>query len=239
MKRRPAEIATTLLCLFGIVFFSGLGVWQIERRAWKLDLIAQVDTRLQAAPVPAPGPTDWPHITAAHDSYRRVTITGRFINDAETLVQAVTERGPGFWVMTPLRADQGFIVLINRGFVPLERRDPATRAAGQIDSPVAISGLLRVSEPKGGFLRRNAPAEGRWYSRDVAAIAIAHHFNPVQIAPYFIDADSTPNPGGFPAGGLTVVAFRNSHLAYAITWFSLALLPMIWLVLKCRREGDD
>lgn len=199
----------------------GLGTWQVQRRAWKLDLIATTEARVHAAPVPAPGPADWPGVGPG-DAYRHVTLAGRFLNDRETLVQAVTDYGAGFWVLTPLRRDDGTLVLVNRGFVPGDRRSPSAREAGQVSGPVRVTGLLRLTEPHGAFLRSNDPAQDRWYSRDVAAIAAARGLT--DVAPYFVDADATPNPGGWPVGGLTVVAFPNNHLVYAITWYGMALM---------------
>lgn len=228
-KRR----SLVLLCLFGLVLFSGLGFWQVERRAWKLDLIARVDARIHAPPTAAPGRNQWAQINARGDEYRRVRASGTFVNDRETLVDALTEQGAGFWVVTPLQTDGGTI-LVNRGFVPREREAPKTRAAGQPAGPVTVTGLMRMSEPKGRFLRPNRATENRWYSRDVAAIAKARDLSGV--APYFIDADATPNPGGYPVGGLTVVTFRNMHLVYALTWFGLAALCLAGLVVIFRRE---
>jgi surfeit locus 1 family protein len=164
----------------------------------------------------------WPSVNRAADEYRAVRVTGRFVNDRETLVEATTERGMGYWVMTPLESDERFTVLINRGFVSSDRRDPATRAAGQINGETTVTGLMRMTEPKGTLLRSNDPAANRWYSRDVEAIANARHLR--NIAPYFIDADATLNSGGLPVGGLTVVSFYNHHLLYAVTWFGLALM---------------
>ena len=224
-----------LIAVLGFAGLTALGVWQLERRAWKLDLIERVDKRIHAAPVPAPGPEEWPSINAATAEYRRVTASGQFLNDRETLVRAVTKLGAGFWVVTPFQTDQGFIVLVNRGFVPPDRQQAATRTAGQITGTTSVTGLLRLSEPKGGFLRANDPAGNRWYSRDVAAIS-AKLGLPPQTAPYFIDADSTPNAGGTPVGGLTVIAFPNNHLQYAVTWFALALMLAGWAVLVMRHE---
>lgn len=233
--KRPTAFALVMAGL--VLVFLGLGTWQVQRLFWKLDLIARVDARVHAEPVTVPTPADWPRITADSDEYRRVTATGTFLNDRETLVQAVTELGPGFWVLTPLQtADRGTI-LINRGFVPADRRDPATRAAGQIAGETTVIGLLRMSEPGGAFLRANDPAGHRWYSRDVAAIATARGLS--DIAPYFIDADKTPNPGGYPVGDLTVIAFRNSHLVYAITWYTLAAMSAgaVVYLLRQRRKA--
>ncbi|NBW16221.1 MAG: SURF1 family protein, partial [Caulobacteraceae bacterium] len=161
-------------------------------------------------------------VTRDSDQYRHVTLRGRFDNDRETLTQAVTDYGPGFWVMTPFRTDAGFTVLVNRGYVPSDRRAPDTRAAGQISGETTVQGLLRITEPKGGFLRANDPATDSWRSRDVAAIAAKRGL--IDVAPYFVDADATANAGGWPKGGLTVIRFPNSHLVYALTWFGLALM---------------
>jgi surfeit locus 1 family protein len=216
---RGTRAALLGLALVAAALFLGLGVWQLERRAWKLALIERVDQRIHAPAGLLPPARAWPAWVAQDPSYSRVQVTGVLDHGRETLVQAVTERGPGFWVMTPLRMTQG-TVLINRGFVPLDRSDPATRLAGQLAGAVTIVGLVRLSEPGGGFLRANDQARDRWYSRDVAEIARARGL--AGVAPFFIDADATPNPGGYPSGGLTVVAFRNVHLVYALTWFALA-----------------
>jgi surfeit locus 1 family protein len=226
VTRRVARLALgTLICLVFAALVA-LGVWQLERRSWKLALIAQVEQRLHAPPVAAPGPDRWPDI-GDRDSYTRVVAQGRYRAGADTFVQATTALGGGYWVLSPL--DTGaFTVLVNRGFVPPEMRGKAPPPKG----PVRVEGLLRVTEPEGAFLRSNDPASGRWYSRDVAAIAAEHRLS--NVAPYFIDASGPKT--GFPRGGLTVVRFRNNHLGYALTWFGLAagLLVMVFIV---RRMG--
>lgn len=220
------------------VVFTALGIWQIQRLFWKLDLIARVDARVHAEASAPPASAEWAKIAPADAEYRHVTVTGSFDHSRETFVQAVTELGPGFWVVTPLTLTDGSIVLVNRGFVPPDRRDPSSRAEGQVDGNITIVGLLRLSEPGGAFLRSNNPEANNWYSRDVAAIGDSKKL--AGLAPYFIDADATANPGGYPVGGLTVVQFRNSHLVYALTWFSLAIMSIVALMLVprlLRRDG--
>jgi surfeit locus 1 family protein len=220
-RSRAALLRLFLLALLCITALSALGVWQLERRVWKLALIQRVDERVHALPIPVPGPAEWPAITAARDEYLHVRVAGRFLNDRETLVRASTKLGYGFWVLTPMRTADGFTVLVNRGFVPSDRRDITSRAAGEIAGQTAVTGLLRMTEPKGGFLRANDPGKDLWYSRDVAAITTARGLT--HVAPYFIDADEGANPAALPAGGQTVIAFPNNHLTYALTWFGLAL----------------
>ncbi|NKF32724.1 SURF1 family protein, partial [Pseudomonas sp. BGM005] len=99
---------------------------------------------------------------------------------------------------------------------------------GQLPGPVEITGLMRMTEPKGSLLQSNDVNADRWYSRDVAAIAQKRGVRTV--APYFIDADATANPGGLPVGGLTIIHFPNNHLVYAITWYGLAAMALALLV---------
>ncbi|MBR0907721.1 SURF1 family protein [Bradyrhizobium liaoningense] len=219
---RTPPLWLTVLLLTAFVLLIALGVWQIERRAWKLALIDRVEQRVHAPAVPIPSPEAWPAVSTANDEYRHVSVAGHFLHDRETLVQAVTEEGPGYWVLTPLQRDDGTQILVNRGFVPSERRDASTRRGGNPDGKVEITGLLRISEPNGGFLRTNVPQHNRWYSRDVAAIAAARGLH--EVAPFFVDADAGSQIAGGPIGGLTVIRFPNNHLIYALTWFALAFM---------------
>ena len=232
-----------------LVLFAGfvaLGTWQVERRAWKLGLIERVNQRVSAPAADAPALSEWPHVNAANYEYRHVRLTGQFIAGRDVRVQAVTNIGSGFWLLAPLQLADGTVVLVNRGFVP-PKWTPAPLDATVPDAGanVTVTGLLRLTEPGGGFLRSNDPSADRWFSRDVAAIAQARGLR--QVAPYFVDADadaastgSAPDPAA-PVGGLTVVAFHNSHLVYALTWYALALMvagAAIGLALQNARHHD-
>lgn len=238
MTRSTRRLAIALVAFALFAGFVALGSWQVQRRAWKLDLIERVDARVHAPAAAAPARERWPQIGAASDEYRHVQVNGRFVAEADTFVQAVSARGAGFWVLTPLQRDDGTVVLVNRGFVPPALRG---RVAG-IAGPTAVTGLLRLTEPGGGFLRRNEPPADRWFSRDVTAIAAARGLK--DVAPYFIDADADAGPAdaNAPVGGLTVIAFPNNHLVYAITWYTLALMVAAgaWrLMREERRAGHD
>ncbi len=189
---RGRRRALALFLLVATLVFLGLAVWQVERRSEKLALIARVETRIHAEPVTAPPPADWPAITRASDEYRRIRVTGRYLAFPGTPVKAVTERGPGYWLLAPLETDQGFAVFVNRGFVSALPAASSPAPAGK----VTVTGLLRITEPGGGFLRSNDPASGRWYSRDTAALAKAEGL--AGVAPYFIDAAAVepPEPDG-------------------------------------------
>ena len=229
LARRVFGVVLLLL----VAFFLGLGTWQVVRLQWKLDLIERVDARVHADPVPAPGAARWTQVSKESDEYRRVRVSGHYLYEFTTPVQALSELGAGFWLLTPFCTDEGHIMFINRGFIPAASNKPGSypaRRAGATPCAVPgerseVTGLLRISEPKGGFLRENDPANNRWYSRDVVKLAAARGLQ--NVAPYFIDAGKNQDPQGAPeraVGGLTVVSFTNNHLVYALTWFALALM---------------
>lgn len=226
-----ARLALAGIALLLAAVLAGLGVWQVERRAWKLALIERVEARLAAPAVSAPPRARWAAITA-DDAYARVTATGTWRAAPPVFTQAVTDIGAGYWVLSPLDTAQGTI-LVNRGFVPTDDR----RAIAAPVGPARVTGLLRVTEPDGGFLRDNDPGDDRWYSRDIAAIARARRLGPV--APYFIDAEAVPG-AAWPRGGLTVVRFRNNHLVYALTWFALSAMMayFAWRIARGRGDGE-
>lgn len=244
--RRSKLSKSLLLAGIGLVILGlvALGNWQLRRLDAKLELIERVESRAFAAPVAAPDRSNWPAVRRDTHEYLHLRVRGRFLHDRETLVRAVTERGGGYWVLTPLASAGGAIYLVNRGFVPTAAANPELRRAGLIEGEVEVSGLLRISEPGGIWLRANDAALERWYSRDVAAIARARNLD--EVAPFFIDADAGDVPGGLPQGGMTRLQFRNVHLFYALTWYGLALtlaaltVRVIWLELNSgggRRSG--
>jgi len=252
-KPQARRLRQAVLAVVGIALFLGftaLGTWQVQRRAWKLALIERVEQRVHTAPVALTPSPEWPQVSTASHEYLPVTAQGQWLPEKTVLTQALTELGSGFWVMTPLQLADGTQVLVNRGFVPQEQRAQwlATPLPTSAPTTANIQGLLRMSEPDGGFLRTFAPAEQRWYSRDIAAMGRALQLP--QAAPFFIDAGLPPPPGSaptpvtestWPRAGMTVVRFSNSHLVYALTWYGLALMVAGagWYVARYERRLRD
>ncbi len=212
-----------------LVAMVSLGNWQMRRLVWKTDLIERVDARAFAEPVPLPaGP-----VTEEGDAYRRLSATGTYLHDRAARVKAVTALGPGFWLMVPLRTE-GRILWTNRGFVPTgTNRVGLYRPVGA----VRVTGLLRLSEVGGTLLEDNDPIAGRWVSRDVAALTDAAGL--LEALPYFVDADHEGAATDWPRGGLTQITFRNTHLAYALTWYAMAALFLggMIVVIRSRING--
>lgn len=214
--RKPIVPCAALL-LFAATF-AALAVWQVQRLHWKQALIARVDAGMRAAPLPL---DRVPAGDPASLEYHRVILTGHYLATGTVLVSGTSTVGSGYWVLSPLQTATGTIY-INRGFMPLRTRIDTVRRQTPT-TPVTVIGLLRLTEPSGGFLRANRPTEDRWYSRDIAAIAAARD---LRADPrLFVDAYSeSPAAPGAPIPGLTVVNFPNNHLSYALTWTALALL---------------
>ena len=222
--------------------FTALGVWQVQRLAWKQALIALVAAGLAT---PVQDAAAW---HTAPPEYAKLSATGHFEPQATTLVSASTKLGQGYWVMTPLRLADGRALWVNRGFVP------KTAAPAPMGQQIVI-GLARLAETS-GLLRPNRPAEHHWYARDIAQIAAQTHVAdsetrwfidaglPAASAPTIADDDEAMAPQTAPRGpispvpGLTIIRFPNNHLGYAITWFLLAALCLagVGVVFKTSRN---
>jgi surfeit locus 1 family protein len=218
------------LALFAILI--GLGTWQIQRLHWKVGLIAQREAAISGPPIALPTT-----LAAAQGlEFRHVRLDGMFQNQGELYRHAISDDGkPGYHIVTPFNLTGGRTIFVDRGFVPEDRRDPATRAAGQFVGPVTVTGLLRLPEarPSSWFRPANEPAKNLWFSIDLSAMAAADHLG--NVLPYYVDADATPVPGGYPLGGQTYTNLPNDHLQYALTWYGLAALVPIYYVLFVRR----
>jgi len=199
-----------------LALLLSLGVWQLHRLHWKLGLIAEVNRSLTLPPVSL----DAALKLGKRAEYRRVRLDGRFAHAKEAYVHGIAEGAEVWHVVTPFTTDDGRVLLVDRGIVPGALRDPATRRAGQVAGERRVTGVWRTPDPPGLFTPPPDFAHRLWYSRDVASIAAADRIKPA--APVMLEADAAPNPGFWPKGGQTVVAFRNEHLQYAITWFGLA-----------------
>jgi len=192
----------------------GLGVWQLERLQWKLALIATAHRNIESPPM------SLAEVLREKDpQYHHVALWGRFENDKEAFVFTTDAGEPVYHLLVPFQTHEG-ILLIDRGVIPLALRAAATRRAGQIEGPTHLVGVWRTPDGPGLFTARPDLSHRVWFSRDVTDIARRDAIS--LVASVVVEADGTPNPGGWPRGGQTQINFRNEHLQYAITWFALA-----------------
>jgi surfeit locus 1 family protein len=228
MTFRPA-LWPTVIALPGVLILIALGTWQLDRLAWKTAVNTHRQSAATAEPVPLPGSL----AEATAMTFRRVRVEGRFRHEDERYVGASSEKGQlGFHVVTPLELSDGRVLLVNRGFVPSELKDPRRRAEGQLAGTVMVEGLIRVPPVgKPSWLApENHPEANMWFWVDPAAMAPG-------ALPFYLDATAAPpNPGGWPQGGVTRLALPNDHLQYAITWYSLAVALAVIYVLYHRQQ---
>lgn len=221
----------TVITVGAVLLTLGLGSWQVQRLFWKQDLIETRETKA-TAPVMDGLPREF---QPKRDEFRRVRITGRYLNDKEIYLAARSHRGnAGFHVVTPFALAGGGHVLVDRGWVPLSVRDPIARAAGQVEDETTVTGYLREPSRGGYFTPDNVPGQNVWYTVDIPAIRKKTGVD--DLKPYYIEADATPVPGGFPVGGQTRLELPNNHLQYVITWYSLAVAALVIYILYHRRR---
>ncbi|MGH6928239.1 MAG: SURF1 family protein, partial [Dongiaceae bacterium] len=201
----------TMFTAPALLVLLGLGTWQVERLQWKEGLIAERTVRTTAAPIALPAAGTQLSAEALADlDYRRATAAGQFRHDREMYLAARTMQGAvGHQVVTPLRRADGSVVLVNRGWVPDDRRDPAKRAAGQVAGAVTVEGAIRSPGRQHWLQPDNEPEKNRWFWSDLPAMAQHAGVPTERLVPVFLEAGAAANPGGVPIGGQTRVKLPN------------------------------
>lgn len=234
-QSRQGGVGFVLFTLVMVALFVGLGVWQLQRRVWKHALIAALTSRVTAAPVPLPEPSQWPALTAARDEFRRVTFTATYRRAPDAMVYSAGSAvrpdvsGVGTWAFLPARLPSGESIVINAGFVPNTMQDLKVqdRAVAKLltGGPATLTGYLRFPERPGLFTPAAEPNKRLWFARD--HLEMARQLGWGQVAPFYIDLEQPLPADGLPKAGPLTVHLRDEHMQYAITWFSLALLVLI------------
>jgi len=235
--RRRGILIPALVTLFAFGVLMALGLWQLQRLQWKEGLIATLERRLAAPPVPVPPRAQWPALSAAADEFRRVSVQVRFAG-AEARVYSSGGglrndiQGPGYFAFAPAISDAGALV-VNRGFVSNANPDASLRPIAVPAGTVEIVGVLRWPEKASWFVTPYSEREDLWMVRDHIAMW-AHYgwgndadYGGKDTAPFYIEQESPLPPGGVPRPGRLTVKLRNDHFGYALTWFGLAAVLMI------------
>lgn len=221
-RRRMVLVA--VVGVFALAMLLALGTWQVQRLQWKEALLDRIAERMASEPRPL-SEIATRVATEGDVDYWPVEASGTFRHEGERHFFATHEGQSGFYVYTPLELADGRFVLVNRGFVPYDLKEPASRPQSQVGGEVTVPGLARdrLDDKPSFIVPDNDPAQNIFYWKDLDAMARSSGVGEVEdYLPFFIDADATPNPGGLPVGGVTIVDLPNNHLQYAVTWYGLA-----------------
>ncbi|HRJ68569.1 MAG TPA: SURF1 family protein [Beijerinckiaceae bacterium] len=239
MTRKLVYPAAFTFVSLGILL--GLGFWQWQRRSEKAELIQTIQTRIGESPAPLAVLGRLETLGQPTFAYRPVRATGRFDHGQEAHVFFALAKpkngigGPGYLIVTPFHLTNGGTILVNRGFVPQDRKAAASREGGQVAGESEITGLIRLPERRGMFANPDDPARNIFYVRDPLTIAASRGLGPV--APVIIDLKTPVPAGGLPLPDVTLVDIPNNHLQYALTWWSLAAVLGIIFLLWSRQAG--
>ncbi|SFP04988.1 SURF1 family protein [Tranquillimonas alkanivorans] len=215
--------------VFGVVgttILLALGAWQVQRLTWKQSVLAEIEARIAADPVPLPADPD-----PEADRYLPVRVGGRFDEAALDVLVSVKGTGPGYRIVQAFETEAGRRIMVDRGVVPTDEKD-APRPGGN----ATVVGNLHWPQEVDGFTPDPDLDAGIWFARDVPAMADA-----LDAAPILIVARETTGDGVVPLP-VGTENIPNDHLEYAITWFSLAA---IWagmtgfLLWRIRRQGQE
>ena len=242
--RETKLLLPTLMVAVALPLLTWLGFWQLDRLAWKEGLLQAIAERSTSAPVAIRQALDQAagHMPGGWNDleYKHVSARGRFLNDKEMYLYAPSlQLGPGVNVFTPfILAETGATLIVNRGFVPDQFKNPASRAEGQIAGETDVVGLIRLPGQQARFVPDNDPKANLWFWRDfegMIAASFAEGARPTKLIPLFVDAEGAA-PGGWPKGGTTLLNLPNRHLEYAMTWFGLAVaLAAIYILYVMQR----
>jgi surfeit locus 1 family protein len=224
-----------IFTIAGLAILVSLGVWQLQRKAWKEGLIATLEAQIKAEPLPLPPPSQWPEMTRDNSEFRRVKLHTDTSADAKAVylytgasALRTDVKQAGYFVFVPAKLPDGRTVVVNRGYIPIDRKDERFSGATE------ITGYIRWPEVSGLFVTEHDTKGDIWFVRDPAAMANARGWGPV--APFYIDQEAPVPPQGFPKPGPLTVKLKNDHLGYAITWFGLAASLLAVFIAWAARE---
>ena len=239
VSRRPAVAGFAIFTALMVLVFTGLGIWQLQRRTAKHALIAMLNERLAAAPEPLPAPSQWNALTPGRDEFRRIMFSATYAPLPDAMVYSAGSAvrddvsGPGTWAFLPAQLADGNTIVVNTGFVQNTMQDRAQqdRAVGRLitGDPVQITGYIRFPESAGPLTPSESVAKRLWFTRDHLAMSrvLGWVESGKAVAPFYVDLETPAPESGIPKPGPLSVHLKDDHLQYAITWFTLAFAVVI------------
>lgn len=230
---RKPELIPTIVTLIAVALMFKLSFWQLDRLEWKTKLIADIEKAQQEPPKDL---LSYPVDKLAQNEWHNVIATGMLMHNKELYATPRYLKGQmGYGILTPLEmwTPAGLrYVLVNRGWVPPDKKIPATRTLGNPTAPVRVEGIIRSNLDRGWLWRHafsNSPEKNLWLWYDLPTM---QRYAELTMLPVMIDAtritleNGTPirdGPTPFPLE----INIRNDHLGYAITWFLIGISAIV------------
>ncbi len=251
--RKARRIGFLIFAILLFIVLVGLALWQVQRLQWKNDLVEQSQHAVTAKPVTI---TD---IEAGLEygfnvNFLRARLNGHYRHDLERYIYRSNKSKPGFHVVTPFIEDTGYIVFVDRGWVPQAKRLPKDRPTSRKpEGKITITGVTR-NHATGYqiFLPDPDLSKSIWYWYDRPSLA---HSLPAGIGKmpdgqqaiisslfFQLEPNGEPAKGDVPKILPVTVKLTNNHLQYAITWFALAfilLVMTIYFMRVSKRQPED
>ncbi len=213
-----------------------LGAWQIQRLHWKEALIASLDTAAKAEPL-----TTLPakETLSLHDNFSRYRLNGTFLNNKEIHLAVRYFKGKlGYHLLTPFKTTDGTIILLNRGWIPTEKKELNKRPKSLAEGIQTVTFMLRSDKDHTSFTPDNQPAKNMWFWRDIPTISKVAG---VELYPLSGDVIGEQNPETLPVPSSGIITLRNDHLGYALTWFGIGISIVVMSIIyarKAKRHGN-
>jgi surfeit locus 1 family protein len=230
---KPSVIAWLMVTASTLLLFS-LTAWQLNRLEWKTGLIAQINNYAHQRAL-----TAMPEDTSLLKdfAFARVALSGTFLHEDEIHLAARYYNSQlGYHILTPLQLADGSLVLINRGWVHVDYKDPAKRQAGQVQGVQHIIGMIRLDNDRSFFTPENNPKTNIWFSRNIDDIIKATNLD---LYPAVVDALYDIPEGNMPIPSDGLIMMRNDHLQYALTWFLIGVSGIMTFIFYHYRKNEN
>ncbi|WBU60685.1 SURF1 family protein [Paracoccus albus] len=213
--------------LFGVVMTAilmSLGFWQLRRLDEKTTLLAEIQSGIDATPVPLPAEID-PGM-----KYLPVTVAGQTTGEEILVLSGTKERGGGYNVISAFETEDGRRILLDRGYIEQDYRRTAR-------PPVALSVAGNLHWPQDNNSSTPDPDlnAGIWFARDVQAMANTLDTQPILVVASEVEGEAQ----GVDPIPVAIEGIPNSHLSYAVQWFLFAATcagMTAWLIWRIRRR---
>ncbi len=231
LRRKPSFFA--LITTIGAVsIMLALGIWQVQRLMWKEALIQTIEEASSQPPMDGLPESD-EALQAL--TYEKILVEGEFLNAYELHLAARYHRGVlGYHVLTPFRLLDGRVILLNRGWVPTDKKEASTRPSSIVIGPHKELIMIRSDRDHTYFTPQHQPERNIWFWRDLDAIRAQSGLNLLPVNADIVGEQSDQLP--VPATG--EIKLRNDHLGYAITWFSVGLAALVIFIIYHRKPAD-